>query len=161
MLPRVSTLFNSISIAFTAVNPPPSHGFRARLRPTLFNQNFLQDFEFVHELQLFPPCDLHGLWTQPLARDVVTDCSRIFQLSTQQVLLHMRFQLLSNSANRFFSTGPLNPCDDCCHKFLWADLSISLEHTQPFRHHWRTAQPCRRFCVAAHVHRHFHSVFFA
>ena len=70
--------FNWISVAFVDVDPLRSNGFRVRLQPTLLNWNFFQEWESVHKLELLPPSCLHGLWTQPLSGDVVTDVIVIF-----------------------------------------------------------------------------------
>ena len=53
-------------------------GFRVRFQPILFNWSSFQDCECVHKLQLSPPWNRHGLWSQPFADEVVTDVIVIF-----------------------------------------------------------------------------------
>ena len=114
--------------------------FRARLRPTLFNRNFLENCEVVHEVQLFLLCEPHGLWTQPLAGDVVTDVLVIFSCPlnwffvsrdpnccrfSQPVVLNWSFRPVMIGATRFFRRA----CRLLCNSLnLFAITNAVLNH---------------------------------
>ena len=109
-------------------------------------------------LQLFSPCSLHGLWTQPLAGDVVTDDIVIFSCPLNEFFFARDPNCRQNLPTDY-SQMVLQTRGDCCHNLLWMNFSTALQLTHPVRDHWRIAQPCRRFGHVVHVHRQFHNIF--
>ena len=89
---------------FVDVKQFRSNAFRVQFGLTLLNANFFQDCEFVHELLLLSPCDLHDDWIQPLVGDVVTDILVIFSSSPKKKIF-MRSHLVSDSPNKFCPIG--------------------------------------------------------
>ena len=69
----VDYISNRSPSLFVDIKQFRSNAFRVQFGLTLLNANFFQDCEFVHELLLLSPCDLHDDWIQPLAGHVVTD----------------------------------------------------------------------------------------